>query len=920
MTRPDRGWPRLKRVFKLPFTRARIDSELREEFHFHIQERVDQFVAMGMSRAEAEEEVSRRFGNYEAYRQLAKRIDEETMRQRTVSETIETLRREIRFAARVLVRTPAFSLIAFVTLALGIGATTAIFTVLDAVVLRPLPYPDASELVSVLHPATVPGNGERKWGLSPGGYFYFRNNNKSFSDLGIYQTSELTVVGGDRAEVVRVGIVTPSVFSVLTAHPHLGRLVGDQDAKPDSIRRVVLSYEFWQRRFGRDGAIVGKTLQTGEGSYEIIGVTEPGLTLPMPGPFASTANLAGFGVDVWIALKLNPNGPFYNNHPNVGLARLKPGVTVADANREIVAMTRQLPVVVPTAYLAGFMKQYNFRGEVSPLKDSVLGPMIPKALWALFGAVILVLLIAVANVANLFIVRMDSRRRESTIRTALGADRLHMAVHYLSESMLLCGSAAIAGVTIAVMGLRALLAIAPKSVPRLAAVTLSWQSIAFAVALALVIGAVFGIMPLLRRNTDMATLREGGRGLSVSRAQRTFRSGLVVAQMAFALVLLASAGLMIRTFMNLRDVKPGLDPSNVLAFDVGLPFGEYDTYEKAGAFHRELQRRIAALPGVTSIGGVSDVPLDGGYGTGCSAVFRENRPYGKDEQTPCVSTPTAAPGFFEALRIPVRGRTPTWVDVDARTQAVVITKALGDRLWPGEDPLGKGIATNGPNSTLWYRIVGVIPELRAEALDQPPTEAVFYAASGLVANRRDGSLNDLTYLVRTKTMNPTTLIPTMRRLLAEMNPRVPFVDGRSMEAVVSHSMQRTSFIMILLGISASVALLLSAVGIYGVISYVVTQRQFEIGVRIALGARVTEVARLVMMQSMRLAVLGILLGLIGTYAVTSVIRSLLFNVSPMDPLVLGTVALMLLVIAGLASFAPARRAARIDPVEALRAE
>ena len=918
--RPDRGWPRLKRVFRLPFTGARIDLELGEEFRFHIQERVEQFVAAGMSRPDAEAEVARRFGNYEAHRQLARRIDEETVRQRTLSDAIETLRREIRLATRVLVRTPAFSLIAFVTLALGIGATTAIFTVVDAVVLRPLAYPDAGELVSILHPATVPGNGERKWGLSPGGYTYFRNTNKSFSALGMYRTGEVTVIGGDRAEVARMAIATPSVFIVLGAKPHLGRLFDEEDAAPDSLRRVVLSYEFWQRRFGGDRAIVGKNLPTGEATYQIIGVTEPTLTLPMPGPFSSTANLAGLSVDLWLALQVNPSGPFYNNHPNVGLARLKPGVTVADANRDIAALTLRLPNFAPNAYSAGFMKNYNFRSEVAPLKDSVLGPTIPKTLWALFGSVTLVLLIAVANVANLFIVRMDSRRRESTIRTALGADVTHMATHYLSESLLLCGTAAIAGVTMAAVGLRALLAIAPQNIPRLAAVTLSGQSILFALVLALAIGVIFGVMPLVRRHVDMATLREGGRGLSVSRTQRSFRSGLVIAQMAFALVLLASAGLMIKSFMALRAVKPGFDPTNVLAFDVSLPFGEYGGYEKAGAFHRELQRRIAELPGVTSVGGVSAAPLDGAYGTGCSVVFREDRPYRHDEQQPCVATHVAAPGFYEALRIPVRGRTPTWGDVDARTEAVVLTKALGDRLWPGEDPIGKGIASNGQNSTAWYRVVGVVPELRAEALDRPPTEAVWYAASPLVANRRDGSLNDLTYLVRTRTANQMTLLPAVRRLLTEMNPRVPFVDGRSMEAVMSRSMQRTSFIMILLGTSATFALLLSAVGIYGVISYVVTQRQFEIGVRIALGARVAEVARLVIMQSVRLAAFGIVLGLVGSYAVTSVMRSLLFNVSPMDPLVLGAVAFALLAIAGLASFAPARRASRIDPVEALRAE
>ena len=358
----------------------------------------------------------------------------------------------------------------------------------------------------------------------------------------MYLTSSMVVSGGSNAEVVRVGRATPSVFTVLRARPALGRLFDATDALPDSMHRVVLSYEFWQRRFGGDRAIVGKTLLTDVGSYDIIGVSEPGLTLPMPGPFASTANLAGFGVDVWTALKVPPKGPFYNNHPYVGLARLKPGVTVAAANREIIERTRRFSDILPQVYSPRFMKQYNFRGEVSPLKDAVLGPTVPKALWALFGSVILVLLIAVANVANLFIVRMDSRRRESTIRTVLGADRTHMAAHYLSESLLLCGSAAIAGVIIAAACVRALLAIAPRSIPRLAAVNLSWQSITFGLVLGLVIGLIFGAIPLLRRGVDIAALREGGRGVGTSRRQRALRGGLVVSQMAFALVLLCLRG------------------------------------------------------------------------------------------------------------------------------------------------------------------------------------------------------------------------------------------------------------------------------------------------------------------------------------------------------------------------------------------
>jgi predicted permease len=912
----------MKRVFRLPWTRRRIDTELSSEFQFHLQERIEQFVASGMTREAAEAEATRRFGDFEAYRKLAQRIDEETMRQRTFQEFIDTVVREVALAGRVLRRTPSFTVIALSTLALGIGASTAIFTVLDAVVLRPLPYRESGQLVSILHPATVPGSGERKWGLSFGSYTQFKNNVKSLSDIGLYVTGSTTVLGDGDAdpEMARTAQATPSLFTTLRARPELGRLFDRGDDYPDTSSTAVISHEYWQRHFGGDPAIIGKRVRTaGGGSYAIIGVAEPGLTLPIPGPFSSTQNLGALAVDIWWPARVNPNGPFHNNHPWVGVGRLAPGATVERAQLEVSTLMKRFSDVMPTVYSPRFMTQYNFRGEVAPLKQAVLGPSLPGVLWAVFGSVVLVLLIAVANVANLFVVRMDSRRREATVRTALGADRGHMATHYLAESLSLCLAAAVIGVAISALALKALMAIAPQNIPRLGTVTVSWPSIAFAFGLALLMGAIFGMMPLAR-TLDLTTLREGGRGLSQSRSQRTLRHGLIVAQMAFALVLLASAGLMIRSFMHLRSVKPGLDPSNTLVFEVGLPFSQFDTREKAGVFHRQFQERVAALPGVVSVGAVGAVPLDGSYATGCSVVFREGRPYANGEQTPCVPTITAAPGFFESMRIQVRGRTMTWADFDQRTQAAVVTKALADRMWPGEDPIGKGIRTWGPDDKTWYRIVGVIPELRAEALEHDPTEAVFYPGTSLGPASRDGSFNDLSYTVRVKSGDPLTLVAPIRRILKEMSPRTPFLEARTMDAIVAHSMQRTSFIMILLGISAAVALLLSAVGIYGVISYIVTQRRFEIGVRIALGARVAEVARMVLMQSVRLAVVGIVLGLAGAWAVTSLLQSLLFGVSPMDPTVLAIVPVVLLLIATVASLAPARRASRIDPIEALRSE
>ena len=909
--------PRRPRGIDLPRSKNRLDVELNDEFRFHLEERIEQFTASGMSRADAEAEVRRRFGDVRTWHGMARAIDEETMRQTHRFELFDTLRRETARSFRVLLRTPAFSLMALLTMALGIGATTAIYTVLDAVVLRPLPYPDAKELVTLLHPATVPGSGERKWGLSAGGYFHVRDNTKTLESMGMYRVNGIPVSGDGEAEIAQTANITASMFEVLGARASRGRLFAVEDDQPDSVRRVVLGYEFWQRRFGGDTAIVGKLIQLGSAGYEVIGVTQPRLTLPLPGPFSTARTLAGVGMDLWLPLKLDPAGPHYNSHPFVGVGRLAEGSTVADAHREFTTLTRQLPDVVPNAYNADFMREYNFRGEAAPLKDSVLGPTLPRTMWMLFGAVLLVLLIAAANVASLFIVRMEARRREVAVRTALGADRRHMAVHYLSESLLICLAAAVLGTWLSWAGLRAMIAIAPEDIPRLAGAGMGWTSAAFAIVAALLAALVFGFVPLARSALMTSVLREDGRGLTASRGRQSARDALVIGQMAMAVVLLAAAGLMIRSFNHLRNVEPGFDHHDVLAFDVSLPFPEYDTREKAMAFHRALQDRVASLPGVTSVGGTTTVPLEG-FGTGCAVVWREGLPFNEGEEPPCVSTPIVTPGFLESLRIPVRGRAPGWDDVDRATQAVVVTQALADRLWPGRDPIGQGINSNGSRSKNWYRIVGVVPELRGEALDQPPNEAVFYAPTSFTPNVRTGAGNFLTYLVRTEGIDPRSLIPEARRLLAVANPRVPFTNVRTMDDVFARSISRTSFVMILLGIAASVALALSAVGTYGVISYLVTQRRPEIGVRIALGASVQQVSQLVLSQSLVLAAIGVAIGTVLAWATTRLLSRMLFNVSPTDPVVLVSVGITLMVVAGLAAFAPARRAARIDPVEVLR--
>ncbi len=722
----------------------------------------------------------------------------------------------------------------------------------------------------------------------------------------------MIVLNDNGADEARVADVTASIFSTLQARAALGRLIGPDEDKPGAPPVVVLSYEYWQHHFGGDPHILGTNLRMSDGSAEIIGVAEPGLTLPKPGPFASTADLAGFGVDLWIPLKLNPNGPFYNSHQYSGIGRLKPGISPDAAQRDLASIMREFPSKLPNVYSEKFFQSINFRVGVIPLRDEVLGPKLTTLLWVLFGSVALVLCIACANVANLFLVRMEARRRESAIRTALGADRAHMALHFLSESLLLTVSAGIAGLILAQLGLHAILAVAPTDIPRLSAVGIDRTSVAFALGLAVAAGVAFGLLPLARTTVDVTTLREGGRGMTSSATQRAVRGGLVIAQVALALILLSAAGLMLRTFSNLRNVKPGLDPSGVLTFATTLE-GSVKSADVAMALLQEMQTRVGALPGVVKVGASESMPLQD-YGSGCTSVMREADPLSGERAGASIATPTVLPGFFESLGIPVSGRTPAWTDYDMTgktTTVAVITAALAKHLWPNEDPMGKGIAIGDRHCCKdYYRIIGIIPELRAKGLDQPPVEAVFAA----------DAMGYAVWTVKVSKGDPMALLPSIRRILGEIAPRAPIINPRTMSDVVARSMGRASFIMLLLLIAGSMALLLSAVGIYGVISYVVTQRRAEIGVRVALGARLPQVTSLVLGQTMRLTIAGVLLGLIaGAVAGMRLLGSLLFEVSPTDPVVFAGSAAVLVLIAVVASIAPTRRAAKIDPLEAMRA-
>ena len=901
-------WPGLRRAFRLPRSRRRLRDAVDEELRFHLEERVEELMARGMERAQAEREARARFGDVEEYRAQTRAIDERILREDRRMELLDALGRELRQAVRTLGRSRGFTALAALTLALGVGATTAIYTVLDAVVLRPLPYAEADRLVALSSP--VPGvTPDAEWGISQAGFFHFRDSVRSFESLGAYSRGRLAMTGEGQAELVEAGIVTASLFDVLRLRPALGRLFTAADDQPGVAPVGVLAHEYWTQRFGADPAVVGRTVLVDPfGAVQVVGVMQPGAKLPdQP-------------VDLWLPRQLDPAAPPQNSHMvfHGVVARLRPGATLPAAQAELARLTTAFPRRFPTAYSESFLRETGFTTKAVSLRDEVVGGT-ATVLWILLAAVGLVFAIACANVANLFLVRAEGRRREIAVRRALGAGRSHLALHFLAESLLLALAAAAVALALAQAGLRLLVAAAPAGLPRLAEVQLGWRGAAVAVLCAVAAALAFGLVPLVRaaRGVDVSTLREGGRGLSASRGRHAVRGAFVVAQVALALVLLAAAGLMAESYRRLRAVRPGFDAAGVLAVGISLPRARYDSYEKVAAFHRDLAARLRALPRVQAVGAGNVVPL-AGY-DGCSIVFVEGRPVAPGREPSCIGTHFVAPGYFAALGMRVRGAAPGWAETQGAAAGVVVTQALARRLWPGEDPIGRGIkcCQDGPP---YYRVAGVADDVRGSWLDEPPTEAVFFPVVPLKGTMLWSPQRSMSVLVRTSLSDPTAVAPAVRRVLAEMDPSVPLGSAEPMSRVVAKSMARTSFTMLLLGVAAAMALVLSAVGIYGVISYVVGQRRGEIGIRIALGAPIAQVKRLVVLQSVRLAVAGVALGLAAALASTRVLASLLFEVSPTDPRVLALVALALVALAALASYVPARRASRVDPAEALRSE
>jgi len=798
-----------------------------------------------------------------------------------------TLVHDLRYALRLLLARPGFSTVAILTLALGIGATTAIFTVVDAVLLRPLPFRDADRLAQV----RITG---RKGGIFPlpdTDFLAWRALNRTADAVAVFDTDPATLTGGAAPEQMTAARVTDRFFDFFGARAVVGRVFEEGDDKPGAVKTAVLSHALWQRRFHGDPSVVGRAIAIDGEMHTVVGVMPPSFRYP------------DADTQVWRVLTMEPpkrRGPFYS----WGVARLKPGIGASEirANLEAVssAMKRQYPGPADWAMTA------------IPLQEAIVGD-VRAILYALLGAVGFLLLIATANVANLLLARAASRDREIAVRGALGAARGRIVAQLVTESVVLALVAGAAGLAIAWWGTKALVATAPAGIPRLEEVRMNAAAFSFTFGIASVCGLLFGLAPAMRasRMPLVETLKDGGRGGAGSghrRAQRT----LVVSEIALALVLSIGAGLMIRSFAALQRVSPGFEPSHLLTFSLS-PSAQYNTRAKLLAFYTTLVQRLEALPEVRAVGLTVSLPphllsmTDNFTPEGMTLAPNESAPLG-----PLLFV---SERYFTALGTPlVRGRFFTERDDRDAPAVVIVNETLARQYYPGVDPVGKRIKNGGPErpNNAWMTIVGVVGDVKYSGLDAPPEPTVYMPFRQAV--------NTTQWIVIRTTADPRSLATAARTIVAALDKDLPISRLSTMDELMAASVAPPRFRTTLVAVFAAIGLLLAAIGIYGVMAYAVSERTHEIGVRAALGADRGDVLRLVLGEAAILAAAGVGIGLAGAMATTRLMRALLFNVEPTDAATFAGVSAVLIVAALVASYVPARRAVRVDPMIALRYE
>jgi putative ABC transport system permease protein len=776
------------------------------------------------------------------------------------------------------------------------------------VVLNPLPYPESQRLLALDYgfpTRNLPsGMTSMAWQL----YFQLVDHARTLEGVAVYVSGSTTLTGRGEPERVIVTRATPSLASVLRVSPAIGRWFAEAEGVSGAASVAVLSHGLWMRRFGGDPGIVGRSIALDGQPTEVIGV--------MPATFSFPDARS----EVWTAAQsTRATASFLFNV--TGIARLADGATVDTARAEITALIQDLSRRVPN--------QTGMASSALPLHEAIVG-RIATTLWILLASAGLVLLVACANVANLFLVRSETRQREVAVRRALGAGGRSIARYFFSESVLLAAVGGALGVGLAWGGVHLLVAFGPTNLPRLNEVRIDGVVLAFSSALSLIAAAAFGIIPLLRLAPVATTLQEHGRGQTATRGSHRARQLLMGAQVALALILLIASGLMVRSFQELRAVNPGFDPSSTLTFSIGLPEVKYGTRQVAADLHARILDRLSSIPGVTGASSSTCLPLAGFcYGNG---LIVEGELRDPNRVRPFVAFRAISAGYTDTLRMPLlRGRTLTRDDVDRRELNVVVNKTIADAYFPGKDPIGLRIRSSvPPNSKLgtppWWTIVGVVADTPTIALGEPRPIGLMFQPMSIAGGPdipREALLGPdvtaMSYIVRSS-VPTSTLVPAVRRAIDEVDPNLAIAQVRMLQDIVDRASDQMSFTMILLAIAATVALLLGAIGIYGVISYIVAQRTGEIGVRLAMGAEPRSVAGMILRQGGLVTLLGLVAGLVAALAGSQLIRSLLYGVSPRDPMVFSLTTIALLVVALLACWLPARRAARLSPLDALRTE
>jgi len=808
---------------------------------------------------------------------------------------MSTLLQYLRYAVRSLGKAPRFTALVVGTLALGIGANVALFTVVNSVLLRPLPYPDSERIVVVDHHA--PGLNLPELDSSPGLIELYRASARTVGSIAATRGVARNLVSGDEPARVLAAEVTPELFDVLATPPAFGRPFIESDSQEGAPPVAILTYAIWQSRFGGDPGVIGDRIELDGRSTEIIGVMPRGFAYPVP----EAALLLPFRLDAAGGL-----GTF-------GLratARLAPGVDLEVARRELSALQSRIPERFADEVPGDLIERAGWSVSIEPLRDRMVGE-VSRTLWVLFGTMGLALLIAGANVANLFLARAEARRREWAVRAALGASGGRIARSVLAESLLLGLLAGVVGVLIASAGVAALVSHAPLELPRLHEIRVDGAVLAFAAALSVLSGLALGVLPVphLARQSTAAALQGGGSG-TPGRERHRARSMLIVAQMALALVLLVGAGLMLRSVLQLHAVDPGFRAEGVLT--AGVSLGETPGRARAVAFYHQLLDEVAALPGVASAGATASLPL--GLGSlGGGSVEIESRPAAEDALPPVAMWHPVTDGYFETLGIQLReGRLPLRTDAEADRSFVWVNETFARR-YLEDRVIGERLGI--PNAG-WAEVVGVVGDVRAFGLGEEVRPTVFLPMSSAATGT---DLHMMHLVVRTDGP-PVALAPALRAAVDRVDPTIPLLTVQTMEDILAGSLARWWFTLVLLSTASGLALVLGAVGLYGVINYVVSLRTTEIGIRLALGARPAAVRAMVMRQGLRLALVGICLGLVAAAAVARVLGSLVYGVSVHDPATFLAVAVILTLVALLASYLPARRATQVDPMIALRAE